>query len=140
MKYLSLSLIAFAFLALSSCGPKPSYTVAKFKMGSVFTLPTGTTAQADDGSLRIVFNAISEDSRCPEGTNCMWAGEAVANITVSNSEGSETFNFKLQGKGDKPATKKFKGYTVNLVQITPYPKSGKKIEKQEYSAQIRVLK
>lgn len=141
MKNLISSFLLLVFMATLSigCGPKPQYSTAKFDLGIPFELGAGKTANSSDDKLRITFNAIGEDSRCPEGTTCMWAGQVTANITIGDSESSQTFDFRLEGKGTKPATKKFKEYSVNLMQVTPYPQDGTKIEKEKYAVQLKVL-
>jgi len=142
MKYLLASLSVFTILTLVfvSCSPKPNYTVAKFDLASNFDLPIGKAAKLNNGDLQVTFNAVSEDSRCPAGTNCLRAGTVTANITIGNADGKETFNFKLGEKASKPETKKFKGYSINLMQVNPYPQTGEKINKQDYVAQLRVVK
>jgi len=32
--------------------------------------------------LRITFEGVGEDSRCPTGVQCMWAGDAAATFTL----------------------------------------------------------
>lgn len=139
MKTFALSLLAFGFIAFiySSCGPKPKYTTVKFDLGTPFDLGVGKTARSDDG-LNITFNAVSEDSRCPEGTTCMWAGKVVANITIADSSGSQTHNFTMEGKTKNPTTKRFGDYKVSLSEVSPYPKNGEKIDKATYSAKLTV--
>ena len=140
MKKTAFTFIAFAILAITffACSPKPNYGGSEFEMGSEFDLGVGKMGKAKDSDLKVKFNGITEDSRCPDGVNCMWAGKVLANITVSNSEGSQTFDFTQEGKTNKIATKKFKGYKIHLHQVSPYPKDKVKIDKQKYSVRLSV--
>ena len=36
------------------------------------------------GSMRITPIAVIEDSRCPAGTQCIWAGRVVVRVTISS--------------------------------------------------------
>ena len=74
--------------------------------------------------LKSVFN----DSRCPEGTTCIWAGEVSVNVEVYNDkkfveEKTLTFNSKNREENNlwfsKYYFKKIKSASVN-----PYPKEG----------------
>nr|WP_315029600.1 hypothetical protein [uncultured Chryseobacterium sp.] len=76
--------------------------------------------------MNVTFKGISEDSRCPEGVNCMWAGLAVAQVQVM---GTATRPMVLNlASMDQPArdyhqSADFNGYTISLQEITPYPKA-----------------
>ncbi|PWN70629.1 hypothetical protein C1631_011775 [Chryseobacterium phosphatilyticum] len=76
--------------------------------------------------MNVTFKGISEDSRCPEGVNCIWAGVAVAQIQVM---GTATRPMTLElASMDHPArnyhqSADFNGYTISLQEVTPYPKS-----------------
>ncbi|MBP2616500.1 hypothetical protein [Chryseobacterium jejuense] len=80
-----------------------------------------------DYKMNITFKGISEDSRCPEGVNCIWAGAALAQIEVM---GTSTRPVLLNlASIDFPArnyrqSAKFNGYTITLQEVTPYPKAG----------------
>lgn len=134
---LAAGIIIFSLMA---CGPKPNYGVSEFEIGQEFDLGVGKTAKLSNGSLKVTFNAVSEDSRCPDGVNCMWAGKVVANLTVANAEGSQAFDFTREGKSSKPTTKQFKDWTIRLHDVAPYPKDGVKLDKQRYSVRISVVR
>lgn len=80
-----------------------------------------------DYKMNITFKGVSEDSRCPEGVNCIWAGVALAQIEVM---GTSTRPVLLNlASMDFPnrnyhQSAEFNGYTVTLQEVTPYPKSG----------------
>lgn len=88
------------------------------------------------GILRIQFVEVVEDSRCPEGVNCVWAGNAKVKIRVSSRRlGEKIFEVNTNGgpKGDQ-----FEGYAINLESVTPYPKANKPIGKAAYRVTIKV--
>ncbi|MGE8555912.1 MAG: hypothetical protein ACN6OB_18480 [Chryseobacterium jejuense] len=80
-----------------------------------------------DYKMNITFKGVSEDSRCPEGVNCIWAGVALAQIEVM---GTSTRPVLLNlASMDFPnrnyhQSAEFNGYTITLQEVTPYPKSG----------------
>ncbi|WP_419494073.1 hypothetical protein [Chryseobacterium bernardetii] len=80
-----------------------------------------------DYKMNITFKGITEDSRCPEGVNCIWAGAALAQIEVM---GTSTRPVLLNlASMDFPSknyhqSAEFNGYTITLQEVTPYPKAG----------------
>jgi hypothetical protein len=87
--------------------------------------------------LRIKFVAV-EDSRCPQDTNCIWAGNAKVTITVTNRKGeSKTFdlNTNLQGKSAR-----FDGYEIKLGSVNPSPRSNIRINPNGYTASFTITK
>ncbi|WP_407402061.1 hypothetical protein [Chryseobacterium sp.] len=88
------------------------------------TLVEGESKFLKEYDFSITFNNIMEDSRCPEGSTCIWQGAAVANIQVM---GVATRPYTLQlatidheGKGYHKS-ENFNGYTITLKNATPYP-------------------
>ncbi|BAP32779.1 uncharacterized protein CHSO_3742 [Chryseobacterium sp. StRB126] len=97
-----------------------------------------------DYKMNITFKGISEDSRCPEGVNCIWAGAALAQIEVM---GTSTRPVLLNlASIDFPARNylqaaEFNGYTITLKEVTPYPKAGGTEElKGKYKIAVSIKK
>lgn len=95
--------------------------------------------------MNVTFKGVSEDSRCPEGVNCIWAGVALAQVEVM---GTSTRPIILNlASGDFPArnyhqSTEFNGYTITLQDIAPYPKSqdGTKALAGKYKIGITIKK
>jgi len=86
--------------------------------------------------ITVKFISVIEDARCPEGTNCIQAGNARIKVTVSKRGGeSKTFemNTNLGPKGDT-----FEGYAINLVNLTPTPRDNIRINRNGYTATFTV--
>ncbi len=82
--------------------------------------------------ISVKFVSLIEDSRCPEGVNCVWAGNARIKVQISEGkDAGETFemNTNLGAKGAS-----FRGYAVNLVSLTPTPKADAKVSSDSYAA------
>ena len=85
--------------------------------------------------MTIKFISLVEDSRCPEGVNCIQAGNARIKVTVKMRGESKTFelNTNLGPKGES-----FEGYAINLVNVTPAPKDNIRINRNGYTATFTV--
>lgn len=72
----------------------------------------------------IKFVSVTEDSRCPEDVQCVWAGNAIVKIEVSKP-GSKPIiieaNTNLGAKGGN-----YDSYAIYLTELSPAPKSKSK--------------
>lgn len=101
------------------------------------TVRLNKQAKISRSKLTIKFVAV-EDSRCPQDVNCVWAGNAKVIIRVTNSRGkAQTFdlNTNLQ-----PQTVNFDGYEIKLGNVTPYPRSNIRINRNGYTAKFTVTR
>lgn len=86
----------------------------------------------------IKLMSVTEDSRCPTDSNCIWAGNAKVNVKVTDSYGNSKvleMNTTMGPKGDQ-----FNGYAINLTALTPSPKSGTSIKQRAYTATFSVVR
>jgi hypothetical protein len=86
-------------------------------------------------NLTIKFVSLIEDSRCPEGTNCIWAGNAKIKIEVGKGGKKETFEVNTN-LGPKGAT--YDGYAIELISLTPTPKENIRINRNGYMATFTI--
>lgn len=102
------------------------------------TLRVGKQKKLSRSKLTIKFVSLVEDSRCPTGTNCVWAGNAKIKVKVTSARGeSKIFelNTNLGAKGDVLG-----GYQFNLESLTPHPAVNIRIDKNGYTATFSVQK
>ncbi len=91
-----------------------------------------------DTDLKVELLAVVEDSRCPEGVDCVHAGNAVVRVKVTSRMGEpQIFTFNTM-QGDE--TFEFEGYVFSLVALDPYPKEGVELRKEDYTARMKVVK
>jgi hypothetical protein len=101
-----------------------------------FTLRPKQQKSLFAGKLKVQFIEVMEDSRCPTGVNCVWAGNARVKIKVTSKRlGEKIFEANTTGgpKGDQ-----WDGYAINLEDVTPYPKANRPIGKASYRVSISV--
>lgn len=119
MKKSILVLVLFAFVACKSAKENPNEVVITSK-NEVVT-----------NDYTIVVNKIVSDSRCPIGTNCIWAGELVMELSVwKNNKMEETLvlTFSPTSKDENMAW--FRKYIPNTKKLIKYQISPSKTEKQ----------
>ena len=86
-------------------------------------------------NLKIKFVSLIEDSRCPIGTNCVWAGNAKIKIEISRGKSSKTFELSTMLE---PKSATYKGFQIKLVSLTPVPGENIRINRNGYVAALAV--
>ncbi|MFN0279322.1 MAG: hypothetical protein ACKVRN_12065 [Pyrinomonadaceae bacterium] len=102
------------------------------------TLKMGQKKTVAKGEFSIKLVSVTEDSRCPVDVNCVWAGNAMVHVIVTDSyRNSKKFvmNTTMGPKGDQ-----HNAYAINLTELTPSPKSGKSIKQKAYTATFSIVR
>jgi hypothetical protein len=124
--------VAFATL-ISGCGTHPAQPSRP--LGQPFELHTGASAIVEDG-LRIMFERVRSDSRCPLDALCIQAGEAIVVLTLSQSAASPVEQELRTTPAFSEAS--YLSYVIKLVALAPYPRSTQQIRPEEYVATLTV--
>ena len=82
--------------------------------------------------LRIRFDTVRSDSRCPMDALCVRAGEAVIAITLS-LPGEIAIGRELETVPAKSHTS-YSRFTITLSSLAPYPRSDRQIRPTDYIA------
>lgn len=101
------------------------------KMPADVTLSMGQEGRIDD--LLLTWKEPIEDSRCPTGAQCIWAGEARAKVSLTSGKKTETISMIL-GRGEAV----FGKYKISIVAVTPHPEASGKISQDKYLVTFHV--
>jgi hypothetical protein len=115
-----------------------SSTERKARLGQAFTAGIAEEVSIEGERLRIKFEAVTDDSRCPEGVDCIWSGNAEVILKMTGSE-SNAATIKLNTHIE-PKEARYRGYSIKLVRLDPYPKKDQQIDPARYRATIAVTK
>jgi hypothetical protein len=86
--------------------------------------------------LTVKLVSVVEDSRCPIGVDCVWAGNAKVEIKVRKSNGAWKTLQLNTGMGDTLAV--FEGFEIKFMELTPHPAVNIKINPKKYLATFAV--
>ena len=128
---LPLAALACAFALASVADEKPRAE------GGV-EIKVGREKKVEGGDLRIAFDRVAEDSRCPAGVQCVWQGNARVRLVATDRKG-ERVEFDLN-TGVPPFERRFGEYTIRLAKLAPHPSAGRKPKPGDYSATVVVSK
>jgi hypothetical protein len=81
--------------------------------------------------LTVCFDSILSDSRCPDGANCIWAGEAIARFNIKVGQ-NEVRKVDLRLSNDTVIN----GYKFSFISLNPYPSASQEISVNDYIARI----
>lgn len=133
MKLAAATVVAsLAWTGCSTAGPAPPELV---EPGKAFSLKTGESAQTRDGSLRVGFDGVTADSRCPKGAQCVWAGDATVRVWLQRGSGARETR-ELHSSASAPQMARLLDHELRLVQLDPYPINGKPIVQADYVATL----
>ena len=125
-------------LVLIGCSSANSADI-QTSLNQQFTLPIGKTASVSGENLYLKFLAVTGDSRCPSGAQCIWAGEAACSVEIKYN--GQTSDIVLTAPGLTPDNNQniLNHYELNF-QLAPYPELGKQISNSEYKLLLRISK
>lgn len=116
---------------VTACDPGNQFSLDKpFEIGYKKSM----TNLADN--LKVKFDGVVSDSRCPIDAICIWEGQAEVKLTVS--KGSEKKSFVLNTNG--PDTEEVLGYSVVLKNLMPYPSASNPTKPKNYVATLLISK
>ncbi len=121
----------FIAIATVLCAACSNPTEPDAVPGRPFDLKVGATVTMADG-LRLKFNGVQSDSRCPLDAQCVRAGEAIIAVTLVTSNGSPEAR-EMQTVA--PASRiTYADHTIVLTALAPYPRAMQQTEPRDYVA------
>ena len=139
MKQLTLLALALGSL-VAACNSQKN---TQFRLNESFMLRIGHTAEwQEDPRIQIRFASVTEDSRCPQNIQCVWAGRAIMAITLIENDKTKS-SALIMGEPAGTGYSKFAqlgDLTVELMQILPHPTASLKIDPERYVMELEIRK
>lgn len=128
-------LTVLCLLATTACdeGSPSGPTVP---LSQEFTLAPGESALIADTGVRVLFLGVTSDSRCPADAICIQLGDAVVRVRLVGA-GNAT-EYDLHTDPSRETSVVHQRLRVRLVQLQPYPFSGRTIGAADYRATLTV--
>jgi hypothetical protein len=130
------AIFSFLFI-LTTALTQPATGVNKeAALDQEFEIKIGQQVSIRREGLKISFTAVAEDSRCPEGVQCIWAGNGK--IVLRLSKARKRAGVIRLNTTTEPKQVDYRGYDVKLVSLNPYPKQNAPIKRKDYVATLMV--
>jgi hypothetical protein len=121
-----------------AAGPRPASEAASsdaaraVDLPATVTLAPGERVIARGPDLAVRFADVSEDSRCPEGVTCVWAGRAVVQLEVGDGE-APTVALEVGG-----ASREVRGLSLAAEALDPHPRADAATPPEDYRLRLRI--
>jgi len=113
-----LAALVFCLLAATACD-ESSPTGPTVSLDARFTLAPGDTASIQGRGVKLRFESVTGDSRCPGDAVCITGGDAIVKVTGSGDGG--TLSLELHTGDSSRASVTYGSVKVTLVELQPYP-------------------
>lgn len=121
--------------ALAGCGE----SAASPGLGQKFTLKVGETANIVSEGLKLRFEDVISDSRCPSDVQCIRAGEAEVRLIATQAGVDTALILVEEGLTSGLNVVDYKNYTIEF-RLTPYPVSTRQLTDADYRLELTVTK
>ena len=95
--------------------------VATLRDGAPVRLAPGESSIVAPGAIRIRFDRVLEDSRCPSGVTCVWAGRARVQVTVRPNSSAAGRSHELEVGSPEQGVLTFGDLKIAAQALDPYP-------------------
>jgi hypothetical protein len=121
-----------------------SLDVTSAHFNEPFTLKLGQSVGFEGSTMRLLFESVQQDSRCPTRALCATSGTAMLGIQVIHESAKENFILQVGGNEVMTAYPAVRSVTVRIRAnaLTPYPQqefASKEIAPGEYQATFVVI-
>lgn len=129
--------VLFAVLLLASASIAAQTGKRVIVLDQEFKLKIGESASGPEG-LKVEFDSVTDDSRCPKGVTCVWAGNAKILLKVQKDAGKPA-DVELN-TNINPKTSRYLEYELTLKELKPYPEINVPIKSSDYELTLTVHK
>lgn len=99
-------------------------------------VPIGATVPLPGSALSVTFVRVTEDSRCPTGTTCIWEGDAVVELRVDTGSTGETLELHTNPRFAREG--RAGGVVLTLERLAPHPAADEAIPPDAYRLSLRI--
>jgi hypothetical protein len=138
---MSLTIIPNAVNLVSAESNKSPEDLMAVELGDQFQLKIGQTALIESKNISVKFLNVTEDSRCPSDVVCVWEGQVAILLNImQHDQDLGDLALTVRGGDQTLAAKTFDGYSIQIMQVEPYPKASEPIQLSDYVATLLVSK
>ena len=138
MRIASLFALVVVVINLGACNDK-AVECSTFPDSLLVTIKNGETKtiyECNNTQVKLSFNKVEDDSRCPHGAVCVWQGTAHININFNNSAD----NLVLELMKEKTVEYQGSNYAILFEALNPYPAIDSTINPTWYVATLKFSK
>lgn len=140
---ITMPVLALCLLALVACGSQAKVRGRKtVRLDQNFVLRVGQEVSVAAQGLNVKLVSVPEDSRCPKGVTCIWAGNVRVQLQVTKAK-SKPVKVELNlnprdfpdGEGADCGN-----HRIKLVSVEPYPVGDQQLTAGDYTVTLSISK
>jgi hypothetical protein len=121
---------------LTACGSRAGTALpSPLELDVEGTLAAGASSAVKGTDMEVKFVTITEDSRCPTDSTCVWAGEVKVKLEVRLGNQAPKESEVLEGRSMLAEP-----YRLTVTRVLPEPVSTKKTTPSDYRISLIVVK
>lgn len=134
----TLVLMATGCTGLLSATRPSDLAADEVQLGSTVKLRVGESVDVSGEGVKIQFDEVSNESRCPRGVTCVWEGDAVVKMRAMKE--GQTSGIELHTSKRFAREASVGKSVVRLLDLSPVPKANQPIDSHDYVASVVVSK
>jgi len=100
-----------------------------------YELKVGDEKAVEGADFTLLLAAVPEDSRCPEGVQCIWAGSVGVELVFCGPKSEKRARLNTNSP---PRVLKHRGRYLRIVSVSPKKVEGREIKPAEYAVTLEV--
>jgi hypothetical protein len=109
----------------------------EFELEKQFDIKYDETVTNPSNNVKIKFDDVLNDNRCPKEAKCVWAGNAEVRFTLTSESESGPI---VLNTNIKPKNHKSFGYSIALKRLAPSKSVAAPLKKKDYIATLVISK
>ncbi|MFC2128246.1 hypothetical protein ACFLRR_00075 [Bacteroidota bacterium] len=138
-KFAVLSGIILVFI-FAGCKKENSGQTSTLIFGDTTEISMSEKLYNYENNISIKLDSILNDSRCPASVDCIWAGNAEVKYIFTQNDIENTIILNTLGGSNFKSDTIITGYTIELINLYPYPEEPGEIGQGNYYSDVLVLK
>ena len=130
MKKIHLLLVLFTVFLFNTATAQID---TQYDFGKPFEIGKEERASFGKDNFSVMIAELIEDSRCPEGMNCIWEGQVKLRLTIQKKD--KTYSKEITLRGGRSTTVQVDGYEIKLLSANVT----KIMSLKQYTYTIKVL-
>ncbi len=111
--------------------PEAATGAAAMADAATVTLQAGESARPAGLATTVTLTEVRDDSRCPAGTDCVWAGDATVAVDVA-PDGRPARTVLLRLSSEDGRTAEVGGLRIRLESLRPERQANTNISRDDY--------
>ena len=131
--------VAVLFLCVAAATAVYGYVagVSVNEQAQSFEIKVGEEKAPKGADFTVLLASVPEDSRCPEGVNCIWAGTVGVELVFCGPKSEKTARLNTN---TSPRVLKYRGRYIRVAGVSPRKVEGREIKPSDYVVTLQVSK